>query len=110
MYYLNHRTTTKKLSFFSINFSGYRIFVLFVAIMLGGFNLLGKFSHDILINGRIQILTQHIDEPPIANVQFTRERTTGFHGNHAIAGIKQTWSEFGHEDDAGTVEKIKKLL
>lgn len=70
-------------------------------VMLGGLHLLGKLAHHVLVDHRIEIAAQHVDEPPVPNVQLAGQRATYLHWNHTVAGIQQTGPEFWHEDDAG---------
>jgi len=71
-------------------------------IVLGGLHLLGKLAHHVLVDDRIEIAAQHIDEPPVPDVQFSGERATDLHWNHAVAGVQKAWPEFRHEDNAAT--------
>lgn len=74
-------------------------------IVLGGLHLLGKLAHHILVDDRVQVATQHVNQPPVPDVQSPGQRAADLHRNHAVAGIQQTGPELGNKDDAGT-EKI----
>lgn len=60
--------------------------------------LFGEFVHDILVDDRIQVATEHIDEPPIANVQALWQNTTRIQTDHSITGMQQARPEVGHKD------------
>lgn len=84
------------------------------AIVLRWLHLFGKFAHHILVDNRIQIASEHVDKPPVPDVQFARQRATDVHGDHAIARVQQTRPDVRQEDDAGAAGgrqgKISKII
>lgn len=63
------------------------------------FDGLREFREHILVYQRIHVPAQHVDNPPVADVNVLAHGLRHFAGHHSIARLEETGPQLGHEHD-----------
>lgn len=79
---------------------GFFLFFFLVFLPLGRIYTLREFREDVFEDDGIQIAAQHIDDPPISNIDFFGDGLCHLSGYHAIACIEDSgtncWHRYNH--------------
>lgn len=75
--------------------------LVFAFLRLDGFC---EFRKHVFVNNWIKISAQHINNPPITDVNFVWNGNGNFPWHHAVSGVENTGTNWWHKDDEKTID------
>lgn len=70
-------------------------------VAFGRLDLLAHLSNDVLVDERIQVETQHVQQPPVTQRALLADDLDSIAGHHAVLHVDEARADGGHEDHDG---------